>query len=182
MGTPACGAVRGGSGQCWHQGHGALGGIVTTGVSLGVAVTGVPRLSRSAGVQPWEFRGCCFSRDDGTGEVSHPMGTSTAARSATRWVSPPIPPSALAGDLRCTSTLHTCEMPDLRLQGGTAPRADAKADCSGVFTRARIKGSLTPWGVTSEQGSHSYFYAIKSAGDLPSAFPCFVPSPAHLSL
>lgn len=136
---------------------------------------------RSTGVQPQEFGGCCFSRDDGTGEVSHPMGTTTAARSATRCVSPPVPPSALAGDLRCTSTLHTCEMPDLHLQGA-APRADAKADCSGVFTCVRIKGSLTPWGVTSEQGSHSYFYAIKSAGDLPSAFPCFVPSLAHLSL
>lgn len=103
-----------------------------------------------------------------------------------RRVSPPVPPSLLwvrpgscAAQALCTPASAAGE--DLHLQGA-APHADAKADCSGVFTPIRIKGSLTLRCVTSEPCSHGYFHAIKSAGHLPSAFPCFVPSPAHLSL
>lgn len=92
---------------------------------------------------------------------------------------PSLPPSGPAGDPRRTSTSHTCECGRER---PASPHTDGKADCSGVFTRIRIKGSLTLRCVTSEQRSHGYFYAIKPAGNLPSAFLCFVPSPAHLSL
>lgn len=99
---------------------------------------------------------------------------------------PPIPPSLLRVRLgtRAAQALRTPASVagnDLHLQGA-APHTDGKADCSGVFTRIRIKGSLTLRCVTSEQRSHGYFYAIKPAGHLPSAFLCFVPSPAHLPL
>lgn len=45
----------------------------------------------------------------------------------------------LAGEPHCTSTSH---QRDLHLQGA-APCTDAKADCSGLFTCAGIKASLT---------------------------------------
>lgn len=103
----------------------------------------------------FSFHGCSLPF------CSHTLGFSSCR---------PLPGSGLAGAGK-----------DPHLQGA-APHAGAEADCSRLFTRAGIKGSLTLRCVTSEQGSHGYFYAIKSAGDLPSAFPCSVPSPAHLSL
>ena len=111
-----------------------------------------------------------------TRAVSLPTGADccpTAAREG--FSSPRVPPSFGSG--QGAKHLAHLRAPHRR---GAAPHADAKADCSGVFTPTRIKGSLTLRRVTSQQCLHGYSYATKSAGDLPSAFPCFVPSPAHL--
>lgn len=102
-----------------------------------------------------------------------------AALQAHLRVFPPIPLSCRSLPSLHKPFSHLRVQQELSTSEGASPHPDAKADCSGVFTRIGIKGSLTLRCVTSQQCSHGSFYAIKCAGDLPNTFLSFVPSPAH---
>lgn len=76
---------------------------------------------------------------------------------------------SLAGEPHCTSTSH---YGDLHLQGA-APCTDAKADCSGLFTCAGIKESLTQQcSITAELTGLSQCHGVswQNSSSSPSPF------------
>lgn len=187
----------------------STGAVVTTGCHRVLDVTGVAGLSGAEGAE--ECRGTAMGTriypplgPSTAASAGRSAGPATPSCSVG-----PLSPLARAGSLSMGAVCCSAATPEgfssllqvqpelpslrklfshLRVQQerstseGAAPHPDTKADCSGVFTRTGIKGSLTLRCVTSQQCSHGDFYAIKSAGDLPSAFLSFVPSPAHQSL